>query len=80
MAGNALCDVALRLRAVGLHDGGKAARRLRPCSGYRGEMDRHLQVRRHRGPSHDGKEAHRLPVRDEGGRRQGGRGRGHDEA
>ena len=35
MAGNALCDVGLRLRAAELYGGrGKAARRLRPCSGY----------------------------------------------
>ena len=43
-------------------------------------MARHLQIRRHRGSSYDGKEARRLLVRDEAGRRQGGRGRGHDEA
>lgn len=35
MAGNALCGVALRLRAAELYDGGKAAHRLRPYSGYR---------------------------------------------
>ena len=84
MAGNALCDVALRLRAAGLHDGGARPRAdcgpARNTGENRGKMARHLQVCRHRGPSHDGKEAHRLPVRDEAGRRQGGRGRGHDEA
>lgn len=35
MDGNALCDVALRLRAAELRDGGKPAHRLRLCSGYR---------------------------------------------
>ena len=36
----------------------------------------HLQVCWYRGSDHDGKKAHRLFVRDEAGRRQGGRRRG----
>ena len=34
MAGNALYDVGLRLRAAELYDMGRAAHRLRLCSGY----------------------------------------------
>ncbi len=84
MAGNALYDVGMRLRAAELHDEGTAraaiAALLGMSGGNRERMAVHLQVCWYRGSGHDGKEAHRLFVRDEAGRRQGGRRRGHDKA
>ena len=84
MAGNALYDVGMRLRAAELHDGGHRPRGdrcpSRDAGGNRERMAVHLQVCWYRGSGHDGKETHRLFVRDEAGRRQGGRRRGHDEA
>lgn len=84
MAGNALYNVGMRLRAAELHDGGARPHGdrgpSRDAGGNRERMAVHLQVCWYRGSGHDGKEAHRLFVRDEAGRRQGGRRRWHDEA
>ena len=74
MAGNALYDVGMRLRAAELHDEGHGPRGdrgpSRDAGGNRERMAVHLQVCWYRGSGHDGKEAHRLFVRDEAGRRQ----------
>lgn len=66
MAGNALYDVGLRLRAAELYDMGARPRidcgSARDTRGNREKMARHLQISRHRGSSYDGKEARRLLV------------------
>ena len=65
MAGNALYDVGLRLRAAELYDMGRGRASIAALLGIprnREKMAGHLQISRHRGSSYDGKEARRLLV------------------